>query len=207
MANTIESLPGVGGGYEFASGGKSYSLSPIGPGIRKAIAQWARGRARERLNDDRETMTAAKFEWERQGLRTAINSGAYDWGTPFEEDAIGKELSAMLSETEGNLELVRLLLKEKHGDLPVKQVYEICQAGGMDYVDAFREALNLFPNWRTPKQREAATGMSKRDQWELFRALKANGALDEAPDSPTPISLPSSAANPSAGSLLPSTVH
>jgi hypothetical protein len=139
-------------GEQIESGGKAWTFSHVGPGIRADFCAAWRARAREGLRQERKDGSLNPNEWreEADALKARFDSGAYSWGSPLDPNDMGSAITEALQETPGMLKLAQLLLKPRHGELSLEEVATILKGNPVAFRDALQSCLNAVPNAEGP---------------------------------------------------------
>jgi len=142
-----------GGGPEIVTdaAGKDWSLSHVGPRIRRLYSAWCKARAWAALAGSKEHESEEAHRESRAALIEQVAAGGYDWGSPLDPRRMGAGLRAHLQSDEGKVKLLQLLLAETHGEVPVEQVVKLfVEADPEALGDAIARCLGVDPNAKAP---------------------------------------------------------
>jgi hypothetical protein len=144
LSDVSDALGQVGPGEQFTSLGEVWSLAPVGPGLRAEYSTWAKREARQLITASKAYLTALEVKEDLGDYREALDAGEYDWGPPPPDGVgMGEAISAILSGIKGQMNLVRVLLRPKHGDVPIGRVASIVQGADSDELqEALGRCLN-----------------------------------------------------------------
>ncbi len=158
------------------SGGKAYTLSHVGPGIRADFSAALMARARQGLRDERKagTLSASEYREEADALKARFDAGAYAWGSPLDPNDMGAAIQAALNETWGKLKLAQLLLKAHHGEMTLEEVADMLKGNPEAIGDAIEECLSPSPNAAERDRRR------QKKAKERAASLKTNGTAPAA---------------------------
>ena len=185
MSNAIQTLGTAGPGIPLFAAGKEWYFSMVGASIRAEFSAWCRIHVQKQLQAMREEYSASEFQNQRRMLQDKILSGHYSWGTALEEleeqeglpggSTMGDGLSELWRSPEGQIAFTRLLLKQRHGEVSVKEIATIIADNREGFQDALHEALWLYPNLPTPEeaaQTALTTGKTRQQMWAIYREQK-----------------------------------
>ena len=158
MTETPDMQPA--GSEQIAINGQAYRLTHVGPEIRANFSRWAKQRARAELRKEHaeSILTRQEYRDRLDRLEERITAGTYNWGSPLSANDMGTGITALLNDTEGGLELLRLLLEKHHGLMTIGQVVELSKgADQAELTAAIGNCLSAAPNEDAPAQTAGKT--------------------------------------------------
>jgi len=144
MSDVTDTLGQAGTGEQFSSLGEVWALAPIGPGPRAEFSMWAKREARQLITASKAYLTPLEVKEDLADYREALDAGDYDWGPPPPDGVgAGSAINAILAGIKGQMNLIRILLRPKHGNLPVGKVASIVQGADHEELqEAIARCLN-----------------------------------------------------------------
>lgn len=152
MSSVNDTLGAAGAGELVEGHSRTWSLSHVTPGIRAAFGAWCKLRARLELAGQREVIGEEAYREDLAVHQEHAAAGAYNWGTPLNPKALGPGVRAQLMGEAGKFQLIKLLLRERHGDV----ADDVLAAAVNEDPDAWTDAVSncispgSVPNEKTP---------------------------------------------------------
>ena len=154
-------IPHPGGYEQVTVAGQTVKFTRINSGIREDFAAWAMHQAYERLEKLRPRFPKVDYFRRLKALDDAVNSGAYDWGFPMDQESCGSAIWQARMEGEGPARLAQMLLEEHHPKITGKEIGALFAAAEEEAIESgqpnkLTAALNraLDPNSASPSQEE-----------------------------------------------------
>lgn len=135
-----------------------WQLEEVGPGVRKKFSAMCAAIARQDLYEQRSYLSVDAYRDAQTALASDIAAGAYRWGTPFEKDAMGPALLAIIREPSGWVRLLHALLEKKHPDVTLDDAAKVIEHNAEAAANAIREAMGHPPNSETPPTTQQTAG-------------------------------------------------
>lgn len=151
----------VGSGQVIEALGQAWYFAPVGPSIRGAFSNLLKAKARAELKQQRKDGILSPDEY-RENLAIMTDQftvGDYNWGAPTDPGGTGSTVEKALETVAGKVQVVQLLLKPRHGDVPLEKVYELIAADPDGVAQVVKACLSVGkpdPNATTPATRNAA---------------------------------------------------